>query len=161
MLNGRLAPLFLALASAAILGSALASQYLGGLSPCELCIWQRWPYVATIVLCLAAAAVRRPARRALLALAGLVFLAGAAVAAFHVGVEQHWWQGLQSCGGNLPQARTVEELRAALLQQPVVRCDEIAWSLFGISMAGWNFLLSLGLAALSFASALSKPTGGR
>ena len=61
----------------------------------------------------------------------------------------------------LPSARTVEELRAALLQQPVVRCDEIAWSLFGISMAGWNFLLSLGLAALSFASALSKPTGGR
>ncbi|MET4700717.1 disulfide bond formation protein DsbB [Constrictibacter sp. MBR-5] len=161
MLNGRLAPLVLALASAVILGSALASQYVGGLSPCELCIWQRWPYVATIVLGLAAAAVRRAARRALLALAGLVFLAGAAVAAFHVGVEQHWWQGLQSCGGNLPQARTVEELRAALLQQPVVRCDEIAWSLFGISMAGWNFLLSLGLAALSFASALSKPTGGR
>lgn len=96
-----------------------------------------------------------------LTLAGLVFLAGAGIAAFHVGVEQHWWQGLASCGGNLPQARTVEELRAALLAQPVVRCDEVAWSLFGISMAGWNFLFSLGLAALSFAAAISKPAGGR
>lgn len=161
MPNGRAAPLLVALASAAILGSALASQYFGGLQPCELCIWQRWPYVATILLGLVAAALSGAARRVLLVLAGLVFLAGAAVAAFHVGVEQHWWQGLASCGGNLPRAQTVEELRAALLAQPVVRCDEIAWTFLGISMAGWNFLLSLGLAALSFAAALSKPAGRR
>ena len=159
LVNARNGAVVIALASAAILASALGSQYFGGLHPCELCIWQRWPYVATTVLALAAFVLPRGARRVALALAGLVFLAGAGIAAFHVGVEQGWWQGLAACGGNLPEARTVEEMRAALMRQPVVRCDEVAWSLFGISMAGWNFLLSIGLAALSFAAAASNFPG--
>ena len=81
-------------------------------------------------------------------------LVGAGIALFHVGVEQHWWQGTAECGSTLPPAATIDELRARLLAQPVVRCDEVAWSLFGISMAGYNVILSLLIAAFAVAAAL-------
>jgi disulfide bond formation protein DsbB len=139
-----------ALASIAILGAAFAFQYIGGLAPCELCILQRWPYVATIVLGLLgvwAGRMRQPAvTRGVLALAGLVFLIGAGIAAYHVGVEQKWWQGPSTCTG-ISGAGSVQDLLKRIESAPVVRCDEIAWSLFGISMAGYNFLLSIALAA--------------
>lgn len=144
-----------------MLAAAFAFQHLAGLYPCELCIWQRWPYVATVLLGIAAALLPPAGRAAALALAALVFLGGAGIAAFHVGVEQGWWQGLAACGTTLPEARTVEELRAALLAQPVVRCDEVAWSLAGTSMAGWNGLLSAGLAVLSFWGAFAAWGRGR
>ena len=140
-----------ALASIAILGAAFAFQYIGKLAPCELCILQRWPYVATIALGLLglwAGRMRQPAlTRGLLALAGLVFLVGAGVAAYHVGVEQKWWQGPTTCTG-IGDVGSVQDLLKKIESAPVVRCDEIAWSLFGISMAGYNFLLSLALAAI-------------
>ncbi len=79
----------------------------------------------------------------------MAFLVGAGLAAFHVGVEQHWWAGTAECGANFGPAGSVEELRRRLLAQAVVRCDEVAWSLFGISMAGYNFLLSLALAVFA------------
>lgn len=146
----RLAGLATALLSAAILGAALLSQYVGGLQPCVLCVYQRWPYVATILLGLAgfALARRHPATaRIMLGLAGLVFLGGGGIAGFHVGVEQGWWQGTSGCGAPTGGAMTLEDLRAQVLAAPVVRCDEVPWSLLGISMAGYNFLLSLALAA--------------
>ena len=150
----------LVLASVAIVLAAFAFQYIGGLQPCVLCIWQRWPYAATIAAGTAAAWLayrdRPQAAGLLLALCGLVFLAGAGIAAFHVGVEQHWWAGTSSCGGEAGSATSVEELRRQLLGQPVVRCDAVAWSLLGVSMAGWNMLLSLGLAALSFWGAFAS-----
>lgn len=142
------------LASAAILLTAFAFQYLGGLAPCVLCIWQRWPYGLTIAL--AALALALPPGRAtsgLLAVCGLAFLVGAGIAAFHVGVEQHWWQGTASCGSTFAPATSIDALRAQLLAQPVVRCDEVAWSLFGLSMAGYNFLMSVALAGFAFAAA--------
>lgn len=155
----RLVPPALIAASAAILLAALGFQYLGGLQPCVLCIWQRWPYVAAILLAAGAAALRRhPVGRLLLGLAGLAFLAGAGIAAFHVGVELHWWAGTAECGADAAPAASVEELKRRLLAQPVVRCDEVAWSLLGLSMAGWNLLLSLGLAALSFWGAFARET---
>jgi disulfide bond formation protein DsbB len=138
------------------LGAAFAFQYLGGLAPCILCIWQRYPY--GIVIALGALAFllagNLAAARVLIALAGLVLLADAAIAAFHVGVEQKWWAGTAECGGTLGTGMTAEDLKAQLLAAPVVRCDEVAWSLFGISMAGYNFLLALagGLAALVWAA---------
>jgi disulfide bond formation protein DsbB len=148
-------------ASMAILLAAFAFQYIGGLQPCILCWWQRYPYFATIVLALAAvmlATQRPPVAAILLGLCGLVFLAGAGIAAFHVGVEQHWWQGTAECGANFGPAGSIDELRRRLEGQAMVRCDEIAWSLFGISMAGYNFLLSLGLAAWALASARTALT---
>ena len=150
----------LVLASVAILLAAFAFQYLGGLQPCVLCVWQRWPYAVTIAAGAAAAWLahrRQPGAAALLlAVCGVVFLVGAGIAAFHVGVEQHWWAGTSSCGDEAGTAGNVEELRRRLLGQPVVRCDAVAWSFLGVSMAGWNMLLSLGLAALSFWGAFAS-----
>lgn len=152
------APLLVLLASAGILGSALASQYLGGLAPCKLCHYQRWPYIATIVLSLGALVVFRGlgARRVLIGVCGVLFLAGAGVAVYHVGVEQGWFQGPTSCSGPAIEATTVEELRRQLLAAPIVRCDEVAWSMFGISMAGYNLIASVVLAAFALLSAAGR-----
>ena len=78
---------------------------------------------------------------------------GAGIAVFHVGVEQQWWPGTAECGGIDGANLSLEQLKAQILAAPVVRCDEVAWSLFGISMAGYNILLSLGLALVAFAAA--------
>lgn len=147
----RRAPLWIMAASALVLLAALGFQYLGGLAPCALCHYQRWAYVAAIVI--AGVAPYGIARRSLVALCGVVFLAGAAVAFYHVGVEAQWFAGPAACSGPTSAAITVEELRQALLAQPVVRCDEVAWSLFGISMAGYNLIVSLALAAASVLAA--------
>lgn len=150
-------PALVLLVSAAVLGTALASQFLGGLRPCHLCIYERWPYVATIVL--GAAALFLPgisARRVLLALCGAVFLFGAGLAAYHVAVEQHWVQGPVTCTGGGP-ATTIEDLRRQLMATPIVRCDEIAWSWLGISMAGYNFIASVLLAGFALVAAVRLP----
>src|SRR5262249_47377352 len=129
-------PVFLALASVVVLGTALASQYLGGLRPCELCYWQRYPYWATIALGLIGALVAGRSARlagALVAFAGVVFVVGAGIAFFHVGVEHHWWQGTTECGAFGAPATSLEDLRRQLEGQPIVRCDEPAWTMLGIS----------------------------
>ncbi len=157
------APWLLLLASVVVLGSALGSQYIGGLQPCVLCLYQRWPYVAVIVLCAGALALRGRdmAGAALIGVGGLALLAGAGIAAFHVGVEQHWWQGTPACGGGVELSRgSVDELRERLLAAPVVRCDQVAWSLFGISMAGYNLAVSLALGAAALYAA-ARLTGRR
>ena len=145
-------PLLLLLASIAVLGTALASQYLGGLQPCVLCVYQRLPYVAVILIAGAALFLPPGPRAVALGLAGLALLTGTGIAIFHVGVEQHWWQGTAECG-SAAAADSVEALRAQVLSAPTVRCDEIPWSLFGISMAGYNALVSLGLAIAALVAA--------
>jgi disulfide bond formation protein DsbB len=155
----RLAPLLILVASVGALATALGAQYLGGLPPCPLCLWQRWPYVATAAIGLAALALA-PAERAqrmLVGLAGLVFLGGAGIAAFHVGVEAHWWPGLAECSGAATLgAQSIEELRASLLATPAVPCDAVPWSLFGISIAGYNLIAALALAAASLTAATAR-----
>jgi disulfide bond formation protein DsbB len=154
VLDSRLAAAVILAASAAVLAGALAFQHWGGLAPCVLCIWQRYAHGGIMVFAALALAMGRPQWRApLLIGAGVAALVGVGIAVFHVGVEQHWWQGTAECGSTLPPAATIDELRARLLAQPVVRCDEVAWSLFGISMAGYNAILSLALAGLAFAAA--------
>ncbi|MFQ5954659.1 MAG: disulfide bond formation protein B [Kiloniellales bacterium] len=142
-------PALLLAASAAILGTAYASQYIGGLEPCSLCLYQRVPYWVAIGLTAAALALagRRRLQGLALIVVGAVFLFGTGLALYHVGVEQHLFAGPPACSADLGQATTIEELRAQLIGQPVVRCDEVAWSLFGISMAGYNAIASLGLTA--------------
>src|SRR5262249_36015623 len=138
----------LVLASAALILGAFAFQYIGGLAPCILCWWQRYAHGMTVVIAaLALVASRRNPKLGwlLVGLAALSLFAGAGIAGFHVGVEQHWWQGTPECGSTTGGAASVDELRARLMGQAIVRCDEIAWSLFGISMAGYNFLISLAL----------------
>jgi disulfide bond formation protein DsbB len=131
--------------SAALLLGALAFQYLGGLAPCPLCIWQRWPHAIAIALGLVLLAWPR---RWLAALAGLAVLAGAGIGVYHVGIEQGWWAGPATCTAPEPGTVDAGELLDRILETPVVLCDEIAWSLLGISIAGWNAILSLGLAWL-------------
>jgi disulfide bond formation protein DsbB len=165
MITSRNAALILLVASAALLGGAFAFQYLGGLAPCILCWWQRYAHMATIAIAaLGVGASGRgssPAGWLLVALAGLSLLAGSGIAGFHVGVEQHWWAGTAECGSPVSGAGGIEELRARLMAQPVVRCDEIAWSLFGISMAGYNFFISLALAVFALATSLPRLIGHR
>ena len=142
-------PLWVMAASAAALGIALLSQYWGGLAPCKLCLWQRLPHGAVIVIGVGALLwFRGPRERALLTwLAAAAFAVGAGIAVYHAGVEQGWIAGPTSCSGTgaLNQATTIDELRKQLLAAPVVRCDEIPWSLFGLAIAAWNALFSIAL----------------
>ena len=141
--------------SALILGTALASQYVGGLAPCDLCIWQRWPYAAAIGLSLAALTVRRPAARSVvIGLCGIAFAIGGAVAFYHLGVEEGWFRGPAGCSAAAIDATTLEGLRRQLEATAIVRCDEVQWSLMGVSLAGFNLIASAALAAGSFVLAL-------
>ncbi len=158
MLNPRAGGLIVTATSIATLGTVFASQYIGGLAPCVLCIYQRYPFAVAIVLGLVAVAVAKgPLARLALMVAGLGLVIGAGIGVFHVGVEQQWWQGTAECGGIDGASLSLEQLKAEILAAPMVRCDEVAWSLFGISMAGYNVLLSLALALVAFAAA----RGGR
>lgn len=145
-------------ASALALLGALAFQYIGGLEPCVLCIYQRWPYVAVLGLSLLALMLggNRTTRGVLLYLCAGTFIVGLGLAVYHVGIEQGIFEGTAACGG-VATPETLEELRAQLEAAPVVRCDEVAWSLFGISLAGYNGLISLALAAFSFTAARIAP----
>jgi disulfide bond formation protein DsbB len=163
----RALPALLAAACLGALGTALASQYWGGLYPCVLCIYQRYAYGAALAFAaLAFLLAGSPLGRRLALLgAGLAFLAGSALALFHVGVEQKWWQGTAECHAPaLPDNATVEQLREILLNQPFAPCDRVPWELFGVSMAGFNILAYALLAALSFWAAFQKhgrPLGTR
>ncbi|MEH6789810.1 disulfide bond formation protein B [Parasphingorhabdus sp.] len=127
---------------AALLGGALVSQYVFGLYPCEMCMWQRWPHLAAIVFALLALALRsRPGSRTLVIAAALSVLISGLIGGFHAGVEYGWWEGFTSCSTNLPAGG---DLLDSIMNAPLVRCDVAPWSLFGISLAGYNFLLSAG-----------------
>jgi disulfide bond formation protein DsbB len=128
----------------ATLGAVYASQYLGGLRPCPLCLYQRWPW--WIAGGLAVLSLRPGFGRGALMLAGLALWAGAGIAGYHVGIEQHWGAGPSACTG-AATLDSVDALRAQIFATPIVRCDEIAWSLFGVSMAGYNALLSVATGA--------------
>lgn len=136
--------------SFAILLGAFAFQYLGGLAPCQLCLWQRWPHAAAILIGLLALVITRGTLGRILPLLGsLAALTTAAIGAFHVGVEQKWWEGLASCtAGSISGLSADDLLNTDITVGAVVRCDEIAWQMFGISMAGWNVILSALLAML-------------
>jgi disulfide bond formation protein DsbB len=150
----RILVLLVLLASLAVVGAALLSQYVGGLVPCELCLYQRWPYYAVIVAAIAALLTgSAPAMREILLLCGLIFLVGLVLALYHVGVELHWFAGPSACTGSGTGAQTIEELRQQLMSRQPVNCDEPAWRLFGVSLAGWNALASLALAAFCLGSA--------
>ena len=152
MAEARRLPLLLLLASAAVVGGALLFQYVGGVQPCELCLYQRWPYYGAIMATfIALLAGDRRVTLAILGLVALGFIADAVLAFYHVGVEQHWFAGPSACSGAPISGASVADLKAQLLARPPVRCDEVAWALFGVSLAGWNFLASLALAAAAVA----------
>jgi len=132
----------LMIASAVIVGTAFASQYIGGLAPCVLCWYQRVPYGAVIIICTTGLLYPRVMADAL-AIAAITFVIGGAIAVFHVGVEQAWWEGTKACVGSSAPTDSIDDLRAQIMATPIVRCNDIQWSLFGVSMAGYNVLASV------------------
>jgi disulfide bond formation protein DsbB len=133
--------------SAALLLAAFAFQHLGGMAPCSLCVWQRWPH-AVAVACGAVALVALPR---LMAGAGmLAALATAAIAGYHTGVERGWWEGPTTCTSSSTSGLSTDALYDQIMSAPLVRCDEVPWQMLGLSMASWNMVLALGLAAIWF-----------
>lgn len=136
----------------ALMAGALGSQYIGGLYPCEMCHWQRWPHYAAIILAALAFVVPgATARRLLVLLAAVAIGASGAIGVFHAGVEYHWWQGFTACASTMHgSGGTPAEMLARIMNAPLVRCDVPQWSLFGISLAGFNAVFSLAGAAAIF-----------
>lgn len=134
---------------AALLAGALGSQYFGGLVPCEMCHWQRWPHYAAVAFALGAFAAPRPARP-LVILAALAVLVSGAIGVYHAGVELGVFPGLTGCATAADTSGSVEDALARIMATPLIRCDQVQFSFLGVSMAGWNALISLtsGLAIL-------------
>lgn len=149
MAQDRVITIACAAAALGALMTAWTAQYGFGLFPCELCLYQRLPYIGIAVLCgLAALPVVEPeARRFAVAIAALLFLATAGVAFYHVGVEQEWWQ--TNCAPVGPQSFSFEDIQSALSRPGEPACNEVAFALFGISMAGYNMIAGLVLAGMA------------
>ncbi len=133
----------------ALLAGAFGSEILGGLVPCEMCWWQRYPHMAAIVLA-ALSFTGSPATRRSRMLTGLAAVAIAVsglIGVYHAGVELKIFEGLTTCTSFAAGASN-EDLLKSILKAPLVRCDQVQWSFLGISMAGWNAIISLGGAAL-------------
>lgn len=127
---------------AALLAGAYISEYVFGLYPCEMCWWQRWPHFAALVPAILAFCTGNTGlQRVLTALAALAILTSGLIGGFHAGVEYGWWEGLTTCGSDIAAGGDTLE---SILNAPLIRCDVAPWSLFGISLAGYNFLLSCG-----------------
>jgi disulfide bond formation protein DsbB len=152
-----LARLLALLLPLALLTGALGSQYLGGLHPCEMCYWQRWPHGAAIVLAaLAFTAAAETARaRQLTLLAALAIALSGAIGVYHAGVEAGVFEGVTTCT-TLTGGGSTADLLKQISHAPLIRCDQVQFSLLGISMAGWNAILSLGGAALIAVLALRE-----
>ena len=131
------------LVPAALLAGAWGSQLIGHLYPCEMCHWQRWPHYAALVAALAAFALPAEAKELTL-LAAVLIAASGAIGVYHAGVEWGWWHGVTACTQTAAvTGATAEERLAALLRAPMIRCDVAQWRLAGVSLAGWNALVSL------------------
>ena len=128
-----------------LLGGALLFQYVGGLAPCSLCVWQRWPHLAVITLAFIGLLNVMPRR-----ILWLIFIAGiisVILGSYHAGVEYNFWDGPAGCSANLAFDGDIKALTQQLLETPLAQCDKISWSMFGLSMAGWNALISLDIIA--------------
>lgn len=134
-----------ALGSALVLATAFGFQHINDLPPCKMCIWQRWPHGAAVAIGLIGALVYN---RGLAFLGALAALTTAGIGLYHAGVERDWWEGPSTCTAQPLGDLTAAEALAKILEAPLVRCDKIPWELFGLSMAGWNAVVSFGLALI-------------
>jgi disulfide bond formation protein DsbB len=136
---------------ALLLGGAYVSQYGFGLYPCEMCWWQRWPHFAAVALA-AVSLIARP-RVPWILLAALAILVSGLIGAFHAGVEYGWWDGLTACSS--PVDNSGGDPLAAIMNAPLVRCDVAPWTLAGISLAGFNAIISV-ISAVAIFALLAK-----
>jgi disulfide bond formation protein DsbB len=146
------------LVPAALLAGALGSQYIGGLYPCEMCHWQRWGHYTALGFAILAFALRSlPDRgRSFVWLAALGILASGLVGAYHAGVEAGVFKGFTQCT-TMGGGGSADEILKDILSAPLVRCDQVQWSFLGISMAGWNAIISLGSAVVILWLSLKRP----
>ena len=144
-----LARLIALLLPAGLLAGAFGSQYFGGLYPCEMCWWQRYAHFAALVPAALAftAPATVPRSRIFALLAAVAIAASGAIGFYHAGVELKVFEGFTTCTSTISGATTAELLKS-IAAAPLVRCDQVQWSFLGISMAGWNAILSLGGAAV-------------
>lgn len=147
----RLAAALVACLGAATIAGALASEHVYGLVPCKLCLVERQPYYVGVPLALVALLlpVRSSWRRIALALLTLVFVVSAGLGAYHAGAEWGFWPGPTDCGGGAANAADIGGFLHQLENVKVVSCTEAAWRFLGISLAGWNALISAGLAMVA------------
>ncbi len=139
--NVNYAPYFLFLAGFIPLSLALISQHFFGMQPCPLCIYQRYPFIVVIFFSVLALFIKnRKLRLSVVFISILAFLINTGISFYHFGVEQDWWD-FGDCTANL-DASSIEALRASIFNAPNVRCDEVQFELFGLSMAGWNIFYS-------------------
>ncbi|MBX7541479.1 disulfide bond formation protein B [Qipengyuania sphaerica] len=143
----RLAQRVALIVPAALLVGAYISQYGFDLYPCEMCWWQRWPHFAAVALALLA--FLTPPKKLWVALAAGGILTSGLIGGFHAGVEYGWWEGITSCAA-IPHTGEGQSALDAIMEAPVVRCDEAPWSLLGISLAGFNFLISVAASLFVF-----------
>ena len=139
--------LLAALGSFALLAGAFLFQVIG-YAPCKMCLWQRWPHVVAIALG-GLALLAPPAQKTIAALGALAAATTAAIGIYHTGVERDFWEGPTSCSGN-GAINTTDLLNTDIT--PVVMCDDVVWSLLGLSMASYNAIISLILVALWIAA---------
>ena len=146
------------LVPAALLAGAFGSEYLGGLNPCEMCWWQRYAHLSALVPAALAftAPAGSPRSRALVLAAALAIAVSGAIGVYHAGVELKIFEGFTTCTSTARGATTAELLRQ-ITATPLIRCDQVQWSFLGVSMAGWNAILSLGGAALVALLTLREP----
>ncbi len=133
------------LGSLVLMGSVYFFQHVLGYAPCKMCLWQRWPHAVAIGIGIIALALR-DARLAIFG--ALAALTTSAIGFYHAGVEQKWWEGPTTCTSSGTQGVSAEDLLSQILAAPIARCDEIAWDFIGVSMAGWNGIISLFLAVI-------------
>lgn len=133
---------------AALLVGAFGSQYLGGLYPCEMCWWQRYAHFAAVVFAVPAFFFPAQARasRTLVVLAALAIAVSGAIGVYHAGVEARVFEGFTQCTA-LSRSSSTADLLKQITHAPLVRCDEVQFRFLGITLAGWNAILSLGGAA--------------
>lgn len=136
---------FASFGSLALLLGAFGFEHIGGFAPCAMCWWQRYPHAVAFVI---GVLIYLGGPRILALLGAVAALATGAIGVFHTGVERDWWEGPTTCTSGSIGGLTPEELMAQIMSAPLVRCDEVAWALFGLSMASWNALASFGLAVL-------------
>lgn len=136
-------------ATAVLLGGALLFEHVGGLVPCEMCMWQRWPHLAALLLAALAIALPkgRPARIATACSAGGIVTSGI-IAVDHLGVERHWWAGHTACTASMPKGLSTSEYLEHMMRMPLHRCDVPQWTIAGLSLADLNAILSLTIASV-------------
>ena len=154
----RLLPL-LSCISTALLGTALVGQYGFGLHPCHLCLYQRYPYAAIIALGAAGFFIRNPRLQLAIAVACIaLFALDAGIASYHAGVEAGIFPGPSGCTSSGKTGQTLEELRAEILNAPLVTCDQAMVYVLGLSMAAWNAIAAavMSIVSLIFVHLLRK-----